>query len=67
MKTMTQMQAELLEKATWDGSYPKAVHMIPGIIVLARNAEHEERLMRSNLRGLIIGITFAVAFTILLF
>ena len=46
MKSMRQMQNELLSKCKFDGSYPKPVVLFPGVIDLARNEAEHKALMR---------------------
>lgn len=39
MKSLKQMQCEILERARWDGGYPRAVVMGMGCIALAYTPE----------------------------
>jgi hypothetical protein len=48
MKTMQQMQSEIISKARWDGGYPKAMHMGLGVIALARDEQHERELRKQG-------------------
>lgn len=65
MKSMAQMQAEMLARARWDGGYPKAVHMFPGLIAMAHSEEEERRLRRSNVRILLTAIPAGIALPLL--
>jgi hypothetical protein len=50
MKSMQQMQQEMLIKARWDGGYPRVVMMPLGVIALARDeAEYIELIDHSEL------------------
>ena len=49
MKSMEQMQNEILRKARWDGGWPRAVHMGMGIIALAKDKANYDRLQAENL------------------
>ena len=46
MKSTAQMQSEMLKKARFDGGFPRAVIVGPGIIALAKNEEQYKRLRR---------------------
>lgn len=48
MKSMKQMQDEMLAKCRFDGSYPRPIHMGMGIIALAHDEEQERLLLKSN-------------------
>jgi hypothetical protein len=56
MKSMHQLQSELLSKARWDGGYPKAVHMGMGTIALANSAEEEREMRRGTVIAHLVGI-----------
>lgn len=56
MKSMAQMQAEMLAKARWDGGYPRAVCLFPGIVAFAHNEEEWNRYNRENEIGMWIFI-----------
>lgn len=48
MKTMIQMQDEMLAKCKFDGSYPKPVILPLGVLALAHNKEQEDELLRQS-------------------
>ena len=48
MKTMQQMQGEMLTKARFDGGYPRPVVLPLGILVLAKDEQEFNRLMRHS-------------------
>lgn len=48
MKTMAQMQDEMLAKARFDGGYPRHVVLHFGILALAKDEEEYKSLMREN-------------------
>lgn len=57
MKSIRQMQKEMLSKAKFDGTYPKAVIMGLGVIALAYNDDEYKRLTKSsNLLSIFFGI-----------
>lgn len=57
MKSMAQMQNEMIAKADFTGGYPRVVHVGMGIIALAHNKKELDRLQRD---GLIEAIVFGV-------
>lgn len=62
MKSMTQMQNELLEHAKFDGTYPKPVVLPFGILALAKDEEEFTELNRESYRAhLFLAIGAAVA------
>lgn len=52
MKSMKQMQDEMLSAAKWDGGYPRAVCMFPGIVALAYDEAQWKYLNRQNELGI---------------
>lgn len=56
MKSMEQMQSEMLAQARWDGGYPRAVCLFPGIVALAHDEKQWNQLNRQNEIGLMIYI-----------
>jgi hypothetical protein len=64
MKSIEQMQMDVLRKARWDGGYPRAVYIFPSGVKLAHTPEEFERDKRFSRRcaaffGLsIVGIAF---------
>lgn len=48
MKSMRQMQDEMLAKARFDGGYPRVVLMPFGIVALANNEEEYEALRKES-------------------
>ncbi len=51
MKSMKQMQDEMIAKARWDGGYPRAVCLFPGIVALAHSEEEYQRLRTQDARA----------------
>lgn len=47
LKSMTQMQAEMLAKARFDGGWPRVVHHFGGVLQLCHDQEEYERARRS--------------------
>jgi preprotein translocase subunit Sec61beta len=62
MKSMQEMQNEILRNARFDGGWPRAVVMFPGIVALAYD-EEEEKQLKSNER---FAIWFGVAFGLII-
>ncbi len=61
MKTMAQMQSEMIAKAKFDGGYPRAVIMPIGIIALANNEDEFNKLKReSEIEHLILGVILLI-------
>jgi len=54
VKSMEQMQSEMLSHARWDGGYPRPVCMFPGIVALAYDEKQWKELNRANMVGIII-------------
>lgn len=67
MRTMAEMQADILRRARFDGGYPKVIHMGMGTICLARSKEHEARIRREIIRGWVFAIITVVGFFALMF
>lgn len=51
MKTMQQMQSQLLAQAKFDGTYPKPVVLPFGILALAKNEKEFTKLTRESYRA----------------
>lgn len=49
MKTLKQMQDELIAQAKWDGGWHRLVIMGPGVIKLCRNQKDYDRSIRFSL------------------
>ena len=64
MKSMAQMQNEMLKKSDFTGGYPRIVHVGMGIIALANNKDEMDKLQRDNFIGAII---FSVGMIAILF
>ena len=63
MKSTEQLQSEMLKKARFDGGFPRAVIVGPGIIALAKNDGEYERLRRHGvISHAILGIGLIVVF-----
>ena len=64
MKSIEQMHNEILIRANFDGGWPRAVIVGPGIIALAKNKYEYERLCKSSafatLAGVILGLVISV-------
>ncbi len=60
MQSMNQMQEKMLKQARWDGGWPRAVYMIPGLVALARNEEELQNLQRQNLSVMVFVAVFSV-------
>ncbi len=54
MKSMAQMQNEMIAKADFTGGYPRVVHVGMGIIALAHDKQEFDRLQRDGLIGAIV-------------
>lgn len=54
MKSMVQMQNEMIAKADFTGGYPRVVHVGMGIIAIAHNKKELDRLQRDGLIGAIV-------------
>lgn len=72
MKTMKQMQDEMLKKARFDGGYPKPVIMPIGVIALAKNEEQYQKLQQISYRAhmvMAVGLvlTFVIPLVLILF
>lgn len=61
MKSMKQMQSEILGKARWDGGWPRAVHVGMGVVALAKDQEHYNALVKSSMRANIWGVVIGIA------
>ena len=65
MKTMQQMQNEMLKEARFDGGYPRPVVLPFGILALAKNEEEWNDLMRqSDITHAVLGIGIVAALII---
>ncbi len=51
MKSVKQMQDEMIAKARWDGGFPRAVCLFPGIVALAHTEEEYRRLRTQDARA----------------
>ena len=54
MKSMAQMQNEMIAKADFTGGYPRAVHIGMGIIALAHDKKEFDELQREAMIGVMI-------------
>ena len=66
MKSMEQMQEEMLSRCYKKGGWPKPVHMGLGIMALAFNQDQYEELKKSAVSSMITGLALAVIFGIIL-
>ena len=67
MKSMEQMQAEMLSKARFDGGYPKPVIMGMGVLALAKDEEEYKRLTReSEIAHLVFAIGLVMVLVVFL-
>lgn len=68
---MVKMGEKILEKARWDGGWPRAVCMGMGNIVLAKDQEHYDQLVNKIDRVIIfisvVAILFLIFFVFLFF
>jgi len=62
MKSMKQIQSEMLAKARWDGGYPKAIACLPGIIRLAYSKEEEDEIRKDELFAICFSLILIVGF-----
>lgn len=60
MKTVEQMQDDILRATKWDGGYPKAVALLGGVVCLVRSAEQEAAMRRADLHVLFCALALAV-------
>lgn len=57
LKTMQQMQDEMLKKARFDGGYPRPVIMPIGVLALAKNEKQYKEMKRfSQISHVIFGV-----------
>ena len=61
MKSMEQIQRELLAKARWDGGWPRAVHVGLGCVALAHSQEEYDRIKRGDRIAWCVSLAIALA------
>lgn len=67
MKSMGQMQNEMMAKADFSGGYPRVVHMGMGIIALAHTKKEFDELQREAMIGVvIIGVGLLVSLLVVI-